>query len=257
VEDDGQSSELVTDDDGGEAEPEPTDEPEELPTATPEPTATSEPEEVRMLLVSEDALSGRTDFTSADEIAESLDSLGIEYDRQATKDGYPSVAEMLEYTGVIWSAGDDCCDTQEVSPATVSEYLDEGGNLFIEGGTVAYAWQVSGLTQYIENLGVVATDFTPMGDIVLVTEHPVTEGFDSAPIQLQVSSSIPPDVVEPIDDTVVLFERGPNSASRGEAAMVAYETDDTKFVFSAASIQWMPPAAREQLLQNIVGWFSQ
>ncbi|MGF1507618.1 MAG: hypothetical protein GYB64_05050 [Chloroflexi bacterium] len=244
---------------------EPTDEPAAEPTATVEPTDVPV-EEQSILIVIEDKLSGQASFTSSDEIGESLDALGLSYDTWNTGgDGIPAESTLAEYTTVIWTVGDDCCDAPErASFDSMEEYIQQGGNLLIEGGSVAYALTCN-LNDYdfIEgNFGVTVAstcqDWGPMGDIVVETDHPVTDGFASDALELNVFGRVRPDIVQPEEGTTVLFVRGPNSARRDSPAVVATQpTSDSKVVYTIVPLQWFSNASRELFLSNVLDWFSE
>jgi hypothetical protein len=243
-----------------EVPPTPTPEPTEVPpTPTPEPTEvppTPTPEPLTILLVAEDSLSGRASFTSSDEIGETLDILGVDFDTWSThRSGVPTRKAISAYTVVIWAVGDDCCDSPPPdSVEAMIGYLNGGGNLIAEGGSMASPWAGHPFT--LDYLGVTVTGYSPIGDIVVEdSDHPLAAGFPEGSISLSVSGLVPPDTIGPGKADAV-FVRGPKSAEAGTPAITAHDTGRFKVVFSAVPLQWLSSVDRERLLQNALDWFS-
>jgi hypothetical protein len=236
-----------------EVPPTPTEEP--APTEEP-PTPTPTPAPLTVLLVIEDALSGRADFTSSDEIASSLDALGVEYETWGTyDDGAPTASFMSDYPVVIWSVGDDCCDSPPLeSINAMVDYLDDGGNLLIEGGAVLHPWKDHPFA--LDYLNVQWTGYSSLGDLVVEDpDHPLAEGFPNTPISLNVNGRVYPITFEPKQADVV-FVRGPKSAEVGKASISAYDSGHYRTILSTVPLQWFGAADRELFLKNALDWLS-
>jgi len=236
----------------------PTNAPKEDPaTPTPEPTEvppTATPRPVAVLVVYEDALSGRPDFTSGDEIVLSLTQMGTTFRVWSTlNDGIPSSDTLYNYDVVIWTTGDDCCNSPPLdSVVAIAQYLTEGGAVLYEGGSAVYAW--NGSPFLTEFLGVEWTGYSPVGDMIVEdANHPLAKGFPSGSIDLDVNGAVEPDAINVLTADAV-FVRGPNSAERGKALITAYESGSFRVVYSAIPLQWFHPQDRQRFLANAIDW---
>ncbi|NDJ51829.1 MAG: hypothetical protein GYB68_01950 [Chloroflexi bacterium] len=254
-----QDNDEDAEEDATEEEPSPTEPPAE-PTATiVEATETPLPTEapsLTVLLVAEDELSGRPEWTSADEIASALDSLDVTYDRWRTyQDGQPGRTAANEYDVIIWAVGDDCCDSPTQSSLdTMLQFLDDGGRILIEGGAVISPWPNTPFVQ--DYLSIRHDGWSPVVDLTLSNaNHPLAEGFSGDTLNLSVNSRVRPDAVE-TRAAVAVFSRGPNSAQSGNPVITAYDSGSFKTVYSSVPLQWMRSNDRRQLIENALNWFA-
>jgi hypothetical protein len=241
--------------------PEPTTVPkEDAPTPTPAPTEvppTATPRPAAVLVVYEDVLSGRPDFTSGDEIALSLYQLDMSFNTWSTlNDGIPSQDTLYNYDVVIWTAGDDCCNSPpRDSVIAIAAYLSDGGAVLYEGGSVIYPWNGSGFLD--EFVGVKWTGYSPVGDMLVSdADHPIANGFPVGSIDLNVNGAVQPDAIDATTADAV-FVRGPNSAERGKALVTARDTGTFRMVYSAVPLQWFYSDDRKLFLTNVIDWLYQ
>src|SRR5574341_816947 len=173
-------------------------------------------------------------------------------------DGPLTIGDLAEYDMVFWSIGDYCCTTPtEENALLLQEYLDGGGKLLIDGVFIATDWRdTEFLTDY---LGAIFLGFGVQVDLMAGDEpHPVSEGFGGAtiPFILTSSNAPQPDIIAPSGDGSVVFVRGPESASPGEASVIAYEENSRQVVYAAFSLYVLPDDYLQLFLENVINWFS-
>lgn len=173
-------------------------------------------------------------------------------------DGPLTIGDLAEYDMVFWSIGDYCCTTPtEENALLLQEYLDGGGKLLIDGVFIATDWRdTEFLTDY---LGAIFLGFGVQVDLMAGDEpHPVSEGFGGAtiPFNLTSSNAPQPDIIAPSGDGSVVFVRGPESASPGEASVIAYEENSRQVVYAAFSLYVLPDDYLQLFLENVINWFS-
>jgi len=171
--------------------------------------------------------------------------------------GMPTVNDLQAYDAVFWMVGENCCSAPSFDSVDVlTQFLDEGGKLFIEGGSVAFALNSDGQLTFLEDyLGASYVDFGELMDVEVAGSHPLSAGlpdvltFASGQISLA-------DVIEAEGNAEVIFIRGPESTFDGETAMVA-KAGDSRVIFAAFSISFLEDNDLEVLLLNAIDWFSQ
>jgi tetratricopeptide (TPR) repeat protein len=207
-----------------------------------------------VLVVCDNLLPANDDFCSAAAIGNALDNLGYEATTISTfESGMPTLDLLNEYDVIFWSLGDDCCNSPHADGVQViMEYLDQGGQLVIDGGSIALAWTNS---SFLQNY--LSADFGGFGNLVdLIPSqdgHPLLEGIED-PISLK-RAPYTPDVISPLNDATVLFVRGAESLQAGEAAMIAYEDGGRRVIYAAFPLKELPSGILEQLLDNALNWF--
>lgn len=229
--------------------PPPTREPTAIPSTEPPP-----PPSLAILVVTDDFASGRTDWSSGPVISETLTELGYPNDYWSTKeDGFPVAADLAPYDLVFWSTGDDCCDTPNADAVrAMSTFVDNGGWLFLDGGSIGYAWANS---SFMKNyLHADHTGWNVQADIV-PADHPIAAGLGSEPIRFSRTPFVP-DTIRPRDGAEVVFTRGPQSAARGQATMIAYDDGEVRIVYAAFPLFLLPDDAITTILQNTMDWFN-
>ena len=87
-----------------------------------------------ILLVDDDAgNSYETYYTAA------LDALGLDYALWSTSGGSPTLADMVDYTMVLWFTGNDYSTTiSSTEEADLAAYLNQGGNFFLSSQDYLY-----------------------------------------------------------------------------------------------------------------------
>ena len=95
-----------------------------------------------ILLVDDDAgNSYETYYTAA------LDALGLDYALWSTSGGSPTLADMVDYTMVLWFTGNDYSTTiSSTEEADLAAYLNQGGNFFLSSQD--YLYDVGGSTTF-------------------------------------------------------------------------------------------------------------
>ncbi|GEM_PF-5647453 len=223
------------------------------PTAIP-PTEPPPPPRLAILVVSDDFASGRTDWSSGTVISETLNELGYPNNYWSTKeDGFPLASDLEAYDLVFWSTGDDCCDTPNADAVrAMSAFVDGGGWLFLDGGSIGYAWANS---SFMKNyLHADHTGWNVQADIV-PADHPIAAGLGNEPIRFSRTPFVP-DTIRPRDGAEVVFTRGPQSAARGQPTMIAYDDGEARIVYAAFPLFLLPDNVITTILQNSMDWFS-
>jgi len=234
--------------------------PTDLPaaTTTPEveltPIPQPEQQELSILLVTDDFLSATPEFSSAAELAEIMDQLDISYDTWSTFESEtPPLETLNQYDLVMWSGGADCCDSPtQQSIDAISEYIDDGGWLFIDSLSVGYAYRNTRFTR--EYLHADGGDFNIQSD-VRRADHPITEGLGEDDIRFSEMSTFDPDVLIPREGAEPVLYRGSGSAREGDPTMIAFDDGRNRVVYAAFPIKWLPAREREILVENTFNWF--
>jgi len=177
-----------------------------------------------------------------------------------SSEGSPDLAELQQYDAVIWTSGDYWDDSiSEQSAATLTKYIEAGGNLILSGASVAFDWDH---TDFLKN--VVHADYLTSAEQVdlepTMPDHPLAKGFTAGQtIELLPTPSGTPleiDVLSHTPDARVIFQRGPNSNHTGAASVIAFEDSRAKVAFIALPIYLLPDKERTLLVKNSVDWFT-
>lgn len=207
-----------------------------------------------ILIVADDESSpGPNEATSAIEIADALDELGADYDVVSTlEDGPPTADTLVEYTVVFWTAGDYCCNSPSDAGAdALTEYLDGGGSLFIDGMFIATDWSD---TPFLDALGATLDGFGGIVDLA-PEDHPLSDGFPDEVTLVDQEEPLLADIVQPVAGAEVVFGRGPESVQPGEPALIAYDPGDYRVAYAAFPLYLMQPDDLTLLIENALLWF--
>ncbi len=182
-----------------------------------------------------------------------------------SEDGSPNLDKLLEYDAVIWSTGnywDDSIDEADVELLT--EYKRVGGNLIIEGASIAFDWDHTDFLSDVVHADYLG--FAEQKDIELaLSDHPIADDFEEgAVISFTVKTStdeneeiLPVDVVRHTPDSRVIFQRGPESEGKGAPSAIAYEDDRVKIAYFAFPVYLVASEeSRDLLISNTVDWFT-
>lgn len=204
------------------------------------------------LVVADDQF-GDADFTSASTIVNTLFSLGYQATYHSTEEeGVPTVTELMIYDAVFWSVGENCCDTPtEEGVNVLMSYIDQGGNVFIDGIAIAFLW---GGTDFMESyLGAEYIGYDDLIDLELGPElHPLSLGFPDKLVMAEPVLSA--DIIQPLGSDVV-FVRGSDSPGAGEAALVARDLGSARMAYAVFPLYLLEENELNLLLLNAVLWF--
>lgn len=219
-------------------------------------TATAQAYTLSAFVVSDGIVPGTDRFSSGDQIAGVLEDLGYRVEYWSTlDDGVPFPRFLDQYDVVYWSVGNDCCDTP-AGPITeiLMEYLDNKGQLVIDGGSIAKGYMNSTFLQ--EYLGADFGDFGNMIDVGLADNgHPLNAGLNG-PLRL-IEAPFPPDVINPSPGVGAepFWVRGPNSAQAGQPVALAYDDGDRRVIYVSFPLYLLQRQDLRTFLSNAMEWF--
>ncbi len=220
---------------------------------TPEPSGIG-----NILVVADDEeYDGSDDGIGSIRVADTLDALGYSATLHSVfYDGMPTANDLEAYDAVFWMVGENCCSAPSFdSVAVLTEYLDGGGRLFIEGGSIAFALDSDGQQDFLENyLGASYVDFGDLLDLEVGGSHPLSAGLPDVMTFAFDQISLA-DVIDAEGGAEIILLRGPESSFAGDPAMVA-TTGDSQVVYAAFSISFLEDSDLEILLLNTIDWFS-
>lgn len=204
-----------------------------------------------VLLVDDDRF-----FEQSDKYEAALSDAGLAFDSWRTcpatgwcRDDSPPLRQLLRYPIVVWWTGYDWYQpvtTEEL--ATLDEYLDAGGRLFLSSQDYLYHHGEDSFTH--RYLGVLTyTEHVTVTSVGGVPEHPVSDGL--GPYELAYPFPEETDSVHPAQGSAVLFR---DQAGRGVGLNT--RTSDGATVFLAFPFESLPEAARAKVAQQAIGWLS-
>lgn len=222
------------------------------------------PSSSRVLIVSDD--SGTTPVgykrgTSLPEFEAALNKSARAFDVWViSTQGHPSLALLQQYCLVVWTCG-DFNDYNNRVPCTtdantLEKYLDQGGNILIEGQRVCW-YRVYSIDSFSNNVlhatYIDSNEQTPLQ--VVDTTHPVTKGLPS-----NLSWSMEPlgcaDGVAPVNggQKVIIFG---DTYQRGAVTVFdGAEKGIGSVVFCSFPLYWLPLDERNTLVVNSVNWLA-
>ena len=179
-----------------------------------------------------------------------------------SKEGSPDLDELQEYDAVIWTTGDYWDDSIGSEDAeTLTNYIEEGGNLILSGASIAFDWDHTNFLSNIVHANYVS--FAEQADVeVVLDDHPIAKGIEAGTVfTLTVTGTddeepLQPDVVSHTADARVIFQRGPNSEMAGAASVIAYEDDRAKIAYYAFPLYLLPDELQSKLVNNTLDWFT-
>jgi hypothetical protein len=210
-----------------------------------------------LVVADDEEYAGSDEGIGSARIADTLEMLGYTANlRSVFYDGMPAPSDLQGYDAVFWMVGENCCSAPSFDSVDVLiPYLDDGGRLFIEGGSVAFTLNSDGNLTFLEDyLGASYYDFGDLIDLEVAGTHPLTAGLPDVMVFGGFNISLS-DVIQPVGNAEVILYRGPDSSFAGEPAMVAKE-DDSRVVFAAFTISFLEDSDLESLLLNAMDWFS-
>lgn len=167
--------------------------------------------------------------------------------------------DLQAVDAVIWTTGDFWDDAPDEEDAALLEsYVEEGGNLLISGGFIAFDWDH---TSFIENvLHADYLGFEEQKDIELAAPgHPIARGFEESEVIEFVAplsgETYSPDVIAPLEGAEVIFVRGPASESPGEASIIVYQDSRSRVAYAAFPMFLMPEDEQTRMVKNVIRWF--
>ncbi len=187
-------------------------------------------------------------FTSAEAFASSLSS---SYDVTvwvSSDDGPLPNDALADYQLVIWDSGTYRDEDGLFSEDTgrIIEYLDAGGDLLISGTSPTILGPV---------------ELAPLENVAIVAGDPALgNGFEDGEI-IPLDNVYEVALAETTDlntNEIIFLARAPGETGEGAAiAVAAAETNalEQRSIFLFAPFAAMPDDARQQLLDNMMGWF--
>lgn len=226
------------------AGPTPTPAPSEAtPTATPAASGS-------ILLVSDDDGEGTYDWwTSVYDFAEAAADAGYEVEVWSTGwDGDVTLEQLQNYQAVIWCTGDykETESNPELDDLDIlTEYLDGGGRLILEGAFLGSVDTESGLLLDV---------------LVTAADHPLTKGFAQDQVivleRLSASEEYEAFVLQDGSAEDIPFVRGPDSQSAGAPLVIVDDYNDYLLLIGFP-IYLLPEQERYQFAWNAVTWLMQ
>ncbi|MFN2270333.1 MAG: DUF4350 domain-containing protein [Anaerolineae bacterium] len=160
-----------------------------------------------------------------------------------SSDGIPMPDDVLGYDAYIIDSGDYAADESDIDVFLAVIELESVGMMFIGAQPLPF---------YV--------DFEPIADLqVADTTHPLAAGFEPGEIlALSPSESGVPAAVYGVDveDTSVIFRRGPGSSSAGVAVLVAAEDEslDSRAAIALFSFYRLPEDTQRKFALNAAAW---
>ncbi len=170
--------------------------------------------------------------------------------------GSPTLADLQQYTAVIWTAGD--CSGRAPGDAdaeTLRQYVAGGGRLLIEGAGIGADW--SGSDFYAEVCYAESSGSGPLLDLqVADAASPLAQGYTAGEIiDLPAEAAgYSPDVIAALAGAGVAFSRGPQSDSAGSPAILAHEGGGGRVVYVAFPLYLLPEEAATTIVRNAAEW---
>ncbi|MBN2012568.1 M20/M25/M40 family metallo-hydrolase [candidate division KSB1 bacterium] len=166
---------------------------------------------------------------------------------------------LLNYNDVFWYTGGDAKSVlSESDKANLSQYLDQGGHLFMTGDFIGMRLNNTAfLTDYL-HASFVSVQIQLHN--LIRAENPVT---DIQNISLDRSGSNWPTEIDPVAPAVPIYKYNPNTSegpgiitSSGTAA-VACDNGISKVIFCSFQVEAILDAAkREELIMDVLDWFN-
>lgn len=193
------------------------------------------------------------------------------------EEGSPEIDQLLEYDAIIWTTGnywDDSISEEDVELLT--EYKRLGGNLILDGASIAFDWDHTDFLSDVAHADYLSTGEQTDLEVALV-DHPISEGLDegtvitltgSTTVSGTITGTTPStfnsssdeelliDIVSHTAEARVVFERGPDSEAEGAPSIIAYEDERVKIAYFAFPIYLLPAEAQVTLINNTVDWFT-
>jgi hypothetical protein len=195
-----------------------------------------------LIVEDDDGGNGLSAYTAA------LDTLDISYDV-----GNPNtpLTDMQEYEFMIWFCGTDYSSTlTSTDQQKLTDYLNNGGNLFINGNDIGY--DINGDPFYSNYLKANYLDdgpYSPMSTAYGMSGDPISNDFTSG---MGINNRYV-DQIDPLGGADKIFYYSYNGTNYG--CGIKYD-GNYQLVYLTFAFEDMPnPAERKLLMYNICNWF--
>ena len=191
--------------------------------------------------------------TSSTKFEYVLSNLGHNYTVwNESRDGRPSLTQLLQYDLVIWTCGDywrGAVDDEDAT--TLIEYIQQGGNLILEGDDIGYDHESDEFMRQVAH-AIMQVDYTGAPGITVIDENdPLVQGLPHS-----ISWTIDP----PYDDGVLPTNNGYSVmeyTGTEYSALIAYRgITDGSVVYIAFPLYSLSDEEAEILIGNAVDWFT-
>jgi len=219
---------------------------------------------VSILIVSDDNAPSQVGYhlgTSLPEFKSALQAAGYKFDLwNESAQGHPSLALLKAYDVVIWTCGDFIDYTSKTpdatDAATLEKYLDQGGNILIEGQRVCWERQAiaDDFANDVLHINYLASCETAPLE-VLDPSHPIASN-----LPINISWAMQPlggaDGVDPVNGGEKIVAFGDVYEYGAIVAFDGTEADTGSTIVYSFPLYWLPLNDSKTLVLNSVDWLT-
>jgi archaellum component FlaF (FlaF/FlaG flagellin family) len=218
---------------------------------------TSFAEQKQILVVSGDTGNSYEYGTSLGLFKSVLEAKDYAYDVWVTsKNGTPSVSELLKYKVVIWTTGDYISKSMTyIEAAVLKQYLLMGGNILIEGAFLAYnnPPSYSDLRSAVLHVSFHGYDANTTGLTITMPQHPIASGL-SLTANFVKKYRYGPDKVLPSGRGAFEIAKFIYAPYTGINVFDGTAEGIGSVVYFNFNLLWLPKEFAERLIENSIYW---